>query len=443
MPAGFALNLAVERAMEMIALCDTWYPKAHALVKIIGLDGLSSLVGCFGLSLAFLSVACGVVMGSRAAMMKEQTGSFLETGCIGLQAFLGCGIAGALLGMTSMTLITLGLRGLCVMGFVLSLTLFFIYKQLRQAAANPARILILLAVAFMTIHFGVCSGQVFDPNEPKIFIVMILLVIAVVLLGFLIEIIAFRKPSVYMTLSFLLLVLLTGLILGVQIENYSQENPYFSETFYTVQFLVYTQVMLAGLIGALLGVMSICFLEAERAEALSLWISIPAAVILYCLDVEAQHVPLHSVIEWCFDAGGVLGLISGLAGASGVSLGLVIMSAGEQLWLCTMVAFGIMVLAVQNDLLSFYNLVVPLTMPFAQQLLTSTDTPIEQVSKNNVTVLVESALSFAVLGLVMMGATVLGAAGFLTAALGPGGLYGLNIAILMVAMKAIQLTQGN
>lgn len=436
--ASFALNLAAEKATEVIAV--TWYPKAHSLARVVGLDGLSSLLGCFGLSLAFLSVACGIVMGSAAAMMKKQTRSFLETGCIGLTVFLGCGIAGALLGSASMTLITLGLRGLCVMGFALSLTLLLIYKQQQQIAANPTRILTFLAVTFMTMHLGVCSGQVIDSNKPRICIVMIVLLPAGFLMGFLADIIAFRKPSVYMTVSFVLLVPLTGLMLGLGIENYSQENPFFNETFYTIQSLVYTLEMLTGLIGALLGVMSVYFWGTERAKMLSLWISVPAAVILYNLDVDAQHVPHHTLIDWCFGAGGVFGLISGLAGASGVSLGLVVMSTREHLWSCTVVVFGVVFLAIHNEFLVFNNIVVLLALPFAQELLNSTETPIECVSGSKVTMLLEAALSFAVLGVVMMGATVLGAAGLLTAALGSEGLYGVTIAIVVAVMKAINVS---
>lgn len=425
--AGFALNLAAERAVQLIAV--TWFSKAHSLVQVAGLDGLSSLLGCLGLCLAFLCVACGTVMGSGAAMMmrKRQTRPPLETGCIGLAVFLGCAIAGTLLGSASTTLMALGLRGLCLMGFIFSLTLLVITKQQQQIEATPARMLTLPAVTFITMYLGVWSGQVIDTNKPRLCLVNILLLPAGFLMGFLAEILVVRKPNGYITLSFVLLIPLTGLLIGLGIEKYYGETPLFYETFYTTRALVYTVEMLTGMTGALLGGMSLSFWEADRGGGLSLWISVPTVVILYILDGDTQHINLHSLTGWCLSAGGEFGLTSGLAAASGVSLGLAIMSAREQLWSSAVLILGIVFVTGDPDLLSFSN------------FISSTERTMERDRENKVSMLQEAAVKFAVLGVVMMGATVLGAAGLLTSALGSPGLYGVALAIQITIMKAICL----
>lgn len=94
--AGFTLNLAAKRAVQLISLI--LYLKTHRLVQE-DLYGILSLLGCLALCLAFLCVTCGTAMGCGAAivMRKKQSRPPLETGSIGLAVFMGCGITGALL----------------------------------------------------------------------------------------------------------------------------------------------------------------------------------------------------------------------------------------------------------------------------------------------------------------------------------------------------------
>lgn len=233
-----------------------------------------------------------------------------------------------------------------------------------------------------------------------------------------------------MKFYFVLLIPLTGLLLGLGIGNYNGKNPQFYETFYTTRTLVYTVEMLTGMTGALLGGMSLSSWEADRAGGLSLWISVPTTVILYILDGDTQHINLYSVTGWGLGAGGEFGLTSGLAAVSGVSLGLAIMAAREQLWSCAVLILGIVFVTDDPLLLSFSS------------FSSTPETTVEQDSGNKVSVLLEAAASFAVLGVVMMGATVLGAAGFLTAALGSAGLYGVVLAIQITIIKAINLFLG-
>lgn len=422
--AGFALKLTTERAAQQIAV--TWYSKAHSLVQITNLDGLSCILGCHGLFLAFLCVACGTGMAFAAAvvMRKKQTGPLVETGCIGVAVFLGCGVAGAFLGSASMMLMTLGPRGLCLMGFLLSLTLHLVNKQ--QIVASPARMLVLPALTFITMYLGVLSGHVIDTDKPRLGLVHILLLPAGYVMGILAEISVVRKPSGYITLSFVLLTPLTGFLLGRGIESYYGESPLFYDTLYTLRTLVYTVEVLTGITGALLGGMSLSFWEAKRAGGLSLWISVPAAVMLYVLDSDTPHISLHSPTGWYLGAGGELGLTLGLAAASGVSLGLAIMSARELLWSCAVLILGIVFMIDDPDLLLFRN--VGRAADAAQE---------NQDSGHNASALLEAVVNFAVLGVVLMGATALGAAGFLTAALGSAGVYGVTLATQIIVMKAI------
>lgn len=66
-------------------------------------------------------------------------------------------------------------------------------------------------------------------------------------------------------------------------------------------------------------------------------------------------------------------------------------------------------------------------------------TVMEEDSGNKVCILLEAAVSLAVLGGLIMGVTVFGAAGLLTAALGSAGLYGVVLAIQITIIKAINL----
>lgn len=407
---GFALKQTAATAVLQVPF--QWYSKVHGLVQVAGLGGITSLLGCLGLCLAFLCAACATAVPS---LLKEMRIPFLKTACCGLTIFLGCGISGSLLGWTCAMLVTLGLKGFCVFGFIFTIILLFINKW--RIVEAPSRMLVLHAVTLITMCLGVWSGQAMDITKPRLALVNILLVPASFLMGLLVTTLILRKQNGYIVLSFVFLVPLSGLVFGLGTECDHGHKPVLYNTFYTVQFLVYTAELLTGILGILGGIcLSLC--DPGRAGRLSFWISVPAAIILYVLDKDNPHTGLLGVTQQWAGAGGVLGLLSGLATASGVALGLGIMSAGE---LCLRV--GLKLVAADNDILGSINL----------------RCAAEGGGSSNPCVLVSAAVTLAVLGMVMMGSTVLGVAGFLTAALGSSGHHGTVLAGTITILKAISL----
>lgn len=404
--AGFVLKEAAETAVHLIPV--QWYSRAHGLVRVAGLDRIACLLGCLGLCLALLCVACATAIPTLA---RKKTIPFLDTAGVGLTIFLGCGICGSLLGSTCGTLTASGLRGFCIFGFIFSLILLFINK--RQIAETPSRMLVLHTVTLLTMYLGVWSGRDIDVTKPRLCLVNILLALATCVMGLLVTLMLRRRREC-VTFTFVLLVPFSGLVFGIGTERHRGEEPRLHHTYYTVQFLVYTLEILTGTLGTLGGI-CVSLWDPGRAGRLAFWTSVPPAVTLYALE-DSPHTYVLSVAQECVGGAELLGLISGLAAASGVALGLAIVSAGEVLWLLAVPVLG----AAGVDVMSF-NL-----RPAA-------------VSRTNPRALVDAAVNFAVLSVVMMGSAVLGVAGFLTASLGSAGLNGTALAAMITVLTALNL----
>lgn len=401
--AGLALRQAADRAVQAIML--RWYFGAHSLVQVVGLWGFSALLGCLALCLAFLCVACGMVAGYGAAVATRQRPPVVVTVCTGLAVFAGCGLGGALLGSVFATLMALGPRGFCLMGFLLCLGFLLMHRKLNLL--DPANMVILSVVTFITMFVAVWSGLVIDNVEVKINLAHLLLLMLGLLMGFLTDLFILRNTRGHLTLNTVLLVPLAGFVIGLGLRGFHAETQHFHETYYSTRNSVYTLVILSGFTGALLGGSSLSDSEAGREGGFFLCISAPTVLLLDLLGKETHQISLISNLMWCLDGGGEFGLMLGLTAASGISLGLAIVSALKSLWFCAALVTG----AAQD-----------------------TGGPPAQ-NEHQFSALMDMAVKFVVMGVVMLGATLLGAAGFLTASLGSAGQLGVQLAALLIVAK--------
>lgn len=418
--AGYTLNLAAETAVKLTD--HTWILKAHILCKDIRLDGLSSFLGCFGLGLAFLICACGITAGSciTAKLEKKQPCEFKHTILTGLSVFAGCTVAGTCTFFLFVMLVTLGLKGLILSGFLLALVLILEYKHQRyNKRVSSARMLVLFSMTFMTMHFSVRSG--YNLRNPDV----ICLIPALILLGFSVDKIAFRKPEGYIILSFIILVPLIGVVLGVGIDEYYIKYPLFSETANVINSVVYKVILFTGLVGAIVGALVADLWTLEELQGLSLWVSGPGAVILYNLDIDSPHVSLHSILSEVLGPGGELGLIASFAAASGISLGLVVKSTHINLILKV---FAILIIV---------GIIFYFSMPWINIILTAVPLILGLLNALEMEVIAFEGVTwdFAILAKVTMGATILGLAGLLTLALGEAGFWGVLVSLAVATWK--------
>lgn len=306
-------------------------------------------------------------------------------------------------------------RLLCVW-FIFSLVLLVIHGC--QMVETPSRMLVLHAVTLLTMYLGVCSGQMVDITKPRLVLVNILLVPAMCMMGCLVARLMLRAHSGYMLFSFVFLVPFTGLVFGLKTERHQGEEPLLYNTFDTIQSVVYSAELLTGILGILTGI-RLSLWDLGRAGRLAFWTSVPAAVTLYVLGGDILHTHLLRV---CVGAGGVLGLPSGLAAAAGVAVGLAIVPLGEPcLYLIVALNRGTV-----DDVIVLLNLFRAAVGRGGGR-------------GNNSCVFVNAGVEFAVLSAVMMGSTVLGGAGFLTAGLGSLGRHGMVIAGIITMLKAVYL----
>lgn len=397
--AGVALKAAAETAVRLIPV--QWYSRAHGLVQRAGLDRMTCLLGCLGLCLALLCVACAT---AAPALVRKRTMPFLETAGVGLTIFLGCAVSGSLLGWTCATLTALGLRGFCLFGFIFGLILLFVNK--RQIAEAPSRMLVLHTVTLLIMYLGVWSGRVVDIRKPRLCLVNVLLAPAAGLMGLLVTTLMLSRCRHFIIFTFVLLVPVSGMLFGLETERHAGEEPLLHHTHSTIQFSVYTLEILTGILGTL-GGMYVRLGAPGRAGGLACWISVPAAVTLFALDLDSPHThtDVLSVAQGGVGAAGLLGFTSGLAAASGVALGIAIVSAAEVLW------------------------------PAGALLLED----VQGAGWNNPYVAADAVENFAVLAVVMMGSAVLGVAQFLTASLGSSGLMGTVLAAIITILKALYM----
>lgn len=403
--AGWALTAAAETAVRLTPA--PWYSRAHGLVQVAGVDRTTCLLGCLGLCLSLLCVACAAA--GPALVRRRRTVPFLETAGLGLSVVLGGGVSGSLLGWTCSRLVSWGLRGFVLAGFVFSLILLLTSKQ--QLAETPCRMLVLHTVSLLTMYLGVWSGQVLDLSRPRVCVVNVLLAPAAFLLGLQVR----RTCSSSTIFVFVLLVPLSGLVFGLGTERHHGAEPLLHHTYSTVQFLVSTLEILTGVLGSL-GGLCVSLGAPGPAGSLAVWISVPAAATLWALDEDSPHPNLLSVLQPWVGAAGVLGLTSGLAAASGLALGLALRSAAEALWLVG----GPVLRAAGVDVVSFH------LRPAAEGVL-----------RNNRCVWVDAGVNFALLAVAMMGSAVVGVAGFLTASLGSAGLAGTVLAGTIAGLAAL------
>lgn len=377
--AAFVLPGAAEAAVRLVPA--RWYVGAHDLVLAAGLAAAACLLGCVGLGLALLCVACATATPTLAGATGVPV---LDSACSGLAVFLGCGVSGWLLAWAGAAL--LAWAGPCALGLAFSLVLLLLSHA--QVAEAPSRMLVLPTAALLTMYLGIWSGAVIDVDQIRVCSLHLLLVPAACLTGFLAPTLLRRNRGEGLALGFTLLLPLWGLVFGVgALRPYWGAPPLFARTFYTLKSLVYATEILTGVLGMLGGV-CLSLWAPHRAGGLAFWVAVPAAVSLYLLDQDADL-----LVQQGAAAGGLLGMATGVAAASGVALGLAVMSAGYVL--------------------------CPLVLGVAATA---------RARREDRDVLVNAVVTFAVLGVVMMGAAVLGVAGFLTASLGWAGLYGTALA---------------
>lgn len=400
---GFVLKETPATAVQQIPV--QWYPKLHNLVRAAGVDRVMCLLGCLGLGLEFLCLGCAAAV---PTLLGRTRFPVLDPARFGLAIFLGCGLSGLLLGWTCSTLVTFGLGGFCVFGFIFSLVLLVVHG--RQMVETPSRMLVLHGVTLMTMYLGVWSGQVVDITKPRLVLGNILLVPAMCMMGCLVARLILRAHSGYTLFSFVFLVPFTGLVFGLKTERHRGEEPPLSNTYCTIQAVVYSAELLTGTLGLLAG-LRLSLWDLCRAGRLAFWISVPAAVTLCVLGGDVPHTHLLGV---CVGGGGVLGLLSGLTAAAGVAVGLAIVPLVE---LC-LYLFAVLNHGTVDDVIILlhrcrgggYNCVF-----------------------------VNTGVDFAVLSVVMMGSTVLGGATFLTAGLGSSGHHGMVMASIITILKAVYL----
>lgn len=407
---GFVLKQTAAMAVQQIPV--QWYPKVHDLVRGADVDRVMCLLGCLSLGLPFLCLACATAV---PTLLGRTRFPVLETARCGLAMFLGCGLSGLLLGWTCSTLVTFGLSGFCVFGFIFSLVLLVIHGC--QMVETPSRMMVLQVVTLLTMYLGVYSGRVVDITKPSFVLVNIRLVPAMCMMGCLVARLILRAHSGYMLFSLVFLVPFTGLVFGLKIERHQGEEPLLYHTFYTMQSVVYSAELLTGILGILAGI-RLSLWDLGRAGRLAFWISVPAAVTLCVLGGDVPHTHLLGV---CVGAGGVLGLLSGLAAAAGVAAGLAIVPLVEP---CL-------------------YLIVVLNLGTVDDVIILIDLCRAAVGRSgggsNSCVPANTGVDFAVLSVVMMGSTVLGGAGFLTASLGSSGCRGMIMAGIISILKAVHL----
>lgn len=384
--AGFALYQACSRARQAFQVA--WLSRGPGLLQAAGLEGFAALCGCFGLCLVFACVSCGVAAGYGATAVLKGKQRALLSGCTGIGVLLGCGLAGTLLGLVLNVLSAVGATALCLLGFLLCLGLLHLHQEVK--ALDPTGLLCLSATTYMIVFLGICSG----PD-------MLFLLILFCLFGAkLANMLVFKITRGHLTLIILLLIPLAGIMIGLDVHKYDPDPVQFFSTGFLAQALCSKLLMLTGATGALLGGLSLSTCEPEREGSISLWISCPIASLLPLLD-EAPW--------WRQDLGADFGLWLGFSAASGVSLGLALVSVLKRSFQCLMLASG-----------------TPLDIGRA-------DITVER----KLSLLMDIAVKLVVLAVVLLGASVLGAAAILTASLGSAGSLGVSGATLLTLLEGI------
>ncbi|KAJ0066227.1 hypothetical protein NL108_004136 [Boleophthalmus pectinirostris] len=408
---------------------DQWIPRAHRLCRVIGLDGLTAFLGCFGLFLAFLICTFGLTAGVHISP-KPISGiyrpvKFSDTILTGCSVFVGCAVAGTWTFFLFDMLVTLELKALVLVGFFLAAILLMEYKQQRcNKRVSSARMIVLFSVTFTTMMFAVQSSYNFS-NFATICVIP-----SVILLGYSVEKIAFKKVRGSIILSILFLVPVTGIVLGFGIDEYYVKYPLSIETANTLNSVVYKMLLLTGLVGAIAGALVVYFWIEQEANGLSLWICGPAAVILYNLDADSEHLSLHSLLNNFLGPGGELGLITSFAAASGLSCGLALKYAHIMLPL-----ERIFIMVVVLGVLFHYYLVTSVNLYVVAAMVLCIGALSNMDVNNRLVPLREAAWDFAILAKLMMGAAILGLAGLLTVALGDPGFWGVFLALVVVTWK--------
>lgn len=384
--AAFALHQACSRARQAFRL--TWLLGNPGLLEAAGLQGFAALCCCYGFCLVFVCVGCGVAAGRGAMAVLRGKQTVLVSGCSGIGVFLGCGLAGTLLGLVLNALMALGARSLCLLGFLLCLGLLHLHQEVK--ALDPTGLLCLSATTYMFVNLCVCTG-------PE----MLLLVVPFVYLIFrLTHKLVFQNTRGYRSLMILLVIPLAGILLGLDVNKYHRDPLWFFHTSSSAQALCSRLLMLTGTTGVLLGGLSLGACEPEREGSVSLGISCPTAALLLLLDGGNR---------WYQDSGAEFGLWLGLSAASGVSVGLAAVSVLKRSFQCLMLASG-----------------MPLDVGRA-------DTSVE----HKLSLLMDVTVKLAVLGVVLLGASVLGTAAILTASLGSAGSLGAGGASLLTLLEGV------
>lgn len=395
--AGLALHWASGRAQR--ALLFSRLPGGPGLLEATGPQGFAALCGCFGLCLVSVCVGCGTVTGRGAAAAAALRGvrPVWVSSCSGMGVFLGCGLAGALLGRALGALMVLGDRGLCLLALLLCLCLglHLLPQEVEGVEAlDPAGLLCLSATTFLVLYLGVCSGLAIDVSEPKVNVVHVVLLLISILMVFQAGQLVLQG---HLSPKVLLLVPLAGILLGLDVQLCHQDPRWF-HTGSLAQPLCSRLVGLSGGAGFLLGGLYLGACEAERDGSVSLWISGPTATLLHLLDPQLR---LEAPVDF--------GLWLGLTAASGVSLGLAAVSLLKRCFQCVALAAG-----------------TPLDVGGA-----------DAAAEHKLLVLTEVAAKLAVLGAVLLGASLLGAAALLTASLGSAGRLGVWGASLLTLVEGI------
>lgn len=384
--ATFALHQTISRAAQAFRL--TWLLGSPGLAEAAGLRGFAALCGCCGLCLVFVCLVCGVAAAYGATAVLREKQAVLVSGCSGIVVFLGCGLVGTLLGLVLNALIALGAQALSLLGFLLYLGLLNLHQEVK--ALNPTGLLCLSATIYMVVHLGVCSG-------PDMFFLLAPFSFLMVKLA---DLLVFKTTRGHLTLIVLLLIPLTGILLGIDVNKHDQDPLQFFLTGSSAQALCFQLLVVTGATGVLFGGLSLSACEPEREGSVSLWISCPTAALLLLLD---------GATGWHRDSGAEFGLWSGLSAASGVSLGLAAVSVLKRSFQCLMLVSR-----------------MPLDVGRA-----------DVRAEKKVSLLMDVTVKLTVLGVVMLGASVLGSVALMTACLGSAGSWAVGGATLLTLLEGI------
>ncbi|KAJ8354100.1 hypothetical protein SKAU_G00216670 [Synaphobranchus kaupii] len=345
---GYALGLATETATEVekviLRAKGPLVVRAMQADRLMGSAGLGAVLCCTGLALAFLSAATGVALGTGVTVLMAEAGwsTHVALGLAGVVVALGAVAGGAGLGAAVCVVTGEELAGiLCLVLFGSEIAIHLVLAARRQGRDGLQQMKVFLLQVFITMFFGVLLGLVeADMLAYKQGVVMapvlglivagIILVPAAALLGGRAEQVLGRLPGhrqqagIFLGRLFGHLVALSGILLGAEAGSSKQTGKGQHLTIALLHSLTTVALVLAGIVGAALGTVTLGLADCARAEGVSVWVATAVWALLKALNAVVDQ---WSVV---LGSGSMAGALLGATGAAGLSLGAVGVATGTQ-----------------------------------------------------------------------------------------------------------------